>query len=88
MFLKTLFTLRADLRYARRMFLIAAAAIAATTPQAQPVRASVEARATVRIIAAARVKLSEDPGPGVPRPRDASIRDNGELRPAKLIEFE
>jgi hypothetical protein len=48
----------------------------------------VEARATVRIIAAARVKLSEDPGPGVPRPRDASIRDNGELRPAKLIEFE
>jgi len=47
-----------------------------------------EARATVRILTAARLTLDGKGGPGLPAVRDSLIDDQGTIRPAKLIEFQ
>lgn len=73
------------------MFLLAAAAIASTAPQTLPahaVRASVQARATIRIISGAELRLSErSSGDGFVA-RDSVIRSAGVEQQAKLIEFQ
>ena len=73
------------------MFLISAAAlVAATTPNApRPAAVAVQARATVRIISAARVRF-QDGGSIKDQPpvRSAVIRTRDGPQSAKLIEFE
>jgi len=75
------------------MILLFAAAIAAgPAPQARPrnpVTALVEARATVRIVAGARVQLgSSGTGSDGRVARDSIIRSAGGAEAARLIEFE
>ena len=89
--LKTSFTISAGARYHRAMFLMTAAALVAATaptPSTQPVRPAVQARATVRIVSGARLRLGEEPGANLPPVRDTFVRSDGTARPAKLIEFE
>jgi hypothetical protein len=71
------------------MFLIAAAALAtASTPSAAP-RVTVQATATIRVIAAVRLKLDAPVNPGAPNARNAVLRlSDGTAKPAKLIEFQ
>lgn len=78
------------------MFLLAAAAIAASaapasagtgTPPQSP-RTVVQARATVRILSGARLRLDGSPNVEAPVARETVIRANGTSQPAKLIEFE
>jgi hypothetical protein len=72
--------------------LLLAAAIVSTTPQNAPltrVGATVQARATVRIITGVTVRLGEGALIGeAPRPRFTTAHAEGEAKPAKLIEFE
>ncbi len=73
------------------MILIAAAAIAASTPTAAPVRspaAVVQARASVRIISGVRLRLDGQPNRDAPAARETVIRTGGTARPVRLIEFE
>lgn len=75
----------------RDMLWLAAAAMAATTPQSgpsQPVRAVVQAQATVRIISAVRIRLDGQPSADVPPPTEAVIHTEGSLQTAQLIEFQ
>src|SRR4051794_33243522 len=71
------------------MFLLAAAAIAASTPSAAPV-VSVQATAMVRVISAVRVSFGEQQNDSnVPRPRLTVIMTgDAKPQPARLIEFE
>ena len=71
------------------MFLIAAAVLATapTPPQAPSV--TVQATATIRIIASVRLKLDGSNNEGAPPPRNAVLRfADGTNQPAKLIEFQ
>jgi len=73
------------------MTFLAAAIAAAPAPPApprNPVAALVEARATVRIVAGARVHFQAGPGPGERGARDTFIRSAGATEPARLVEFE
>jgi hypothetical protein len=71
------------------LFAAAAVALAAPQPNARPVSASVQATATIRVIAAVRIKLGEGANPGVPEPRTAVLRaSDGSSQTAKLIEFQ
>jgi hypothetical protein len=98
--LKSSFTISAAGRYGAEMLVwfIAAAAAASAIPASahpggRPPRAVLQARATVRIVSGACVKLGPhqkgDPqSSDVPLQRDAVIVADGSQRPAKLIEFE
>jgi hypothetical protein len=98
--LKTFFTISAAARYGADMLLwfIAAAAAASALPasaqsSAGPTGAVLQARATVRIVSGARVKLgpqqtTDRQSSDVPPQRDTIVVADGSRRPAKLIEFE
>jgi hypothetical protein len=98
--LKTLFTISPAERYGAEMFawFIAAAAVtngipASTHSSGRPPGAVLQARATVRIVSGARVKLGPqqkgDPRSSeAPPQHDAFVVADGSPRPAKLIEFE
>ena len=71
------------------MILVAAAVLATalTPPQAPSVTA--QATATIRVIAAIRLKLGALDNPGAPPARNAVLRlADGTSQPAKLIEFQ
>ena len=73
------------------MLLLAAAAMTATAPQnaaPQPVRAIVQAQATVRIIAGTRILLDGRPSADAPAPSDSVVHTLGSAQPARLIEFQ
>ena len=73
------------------MLFILAAAFAGSTPQLpprSPARASVEARATVRIVAGARLHLADGRGRDGFTRRDAIVHTDGRSELAKLVEFE
>ena len=73
------------------MFTLAAAAAIATAPSSapRPAPAVAQATATVRIISGVRLKLDSPTNPDAPPARDAKVTTNdGETRPARLIEFE
>jgi hypothetical protein len=99
--LKSFFTISAAARYGADMllwFIAAAAAAASALPasaqsSAGPTGAVLQARATVRIVSGARVKLgpqqtSNLQSSDVPPQRDTIVVADGSRRPAKLIEFE
>jgi hypothetical protein len=70
------------------MVILAAAALATLPPTP---RASVvaQATATIRVVAAVRIKLDGSTNPGAPPARDSAIRaGDGSTMPAKLIEFQ
>ena len=73
------------------MLWLAASAMTATTPQnavPQPVRAIVQAQATVRIIAGARIRFDGEASADLPAPSDGVVHAEGIPRPARLIEFQ
>jgi hypothetical protein len=73
------------------MLWLASAAILAAAPQrapSAPVRAVVQAQATVRIISAARIHLDGQPSPDAPRPTDSVVHTESSPLPARLIEFQ
>ena len=73
------------------MLWLAAAAMIAATPQnaaSQPVRAVVQAQATVRIISAARIRLDGHTSAGAPAPSYGVVHTEGTPQPARLIEFQ
>jgi hypothetical protein len=74
------------------MLLLAAAALAVLPPQnasPAPTSAVVQARATVRIVSAARLRWGQERQPGdVPAARTTTIQTVNGPQPAKLIEFE
>jgi hypothetical protein len=74
------------------MVLIAAAALAASVPPERPTQsagASVQARATIRVIAGVQLHLGEEKQSrdGFVA-RDSVIRSAGTEQPAKLMEFQ
>ena len=75
------------------MFLIAAAAIASSIPQAPPAmvnaEASVQATATIRVISGVRVSFgTAQSGTDVPQPRQTLVKTGDSQQPATLIEFQ
>ena len=73
------------------MLWLAAAALTAATPQqglSQPTHAVVQAQATVRIIAGARINLDGQPSADAPPPSDGIVHTEGAAQPARLIEFQ
>jgi hypothetical protein len=74
------------------MFLIAAAAIASSVPQAPPLvsaGASVQATATIRVMSGVRVSFGGDQSStDVPQPRQTMVKIGDSQQPAKLIEFQ
>lgn len=77
------------------MLILAAALFAASPAEARdsvvspPVRPRVEARASVRILAATIVRFAAEQQDGVPPPRAAVLRSaDGSVEDARLIEFE
>jgi hypothetical protein len=71
------------------MFMLAAAALATLPPRPGPVSAVAQATATVRVIAAVRLKLDGSINAGAPRARSSLIKaSDGTRQPAKLIEFQ
>ena len=68
---------------------LALLALVATPPESQPVSATVQATATVRIVTAVRLKLDSPTNEDAPPLRDTRVRlSDGSLEPAKLIEFQ
>lgn len=77
------------------MLILIAALVAASPAEAvdatasPPVRARVEARASVRILAATIIRFGDKQDEGVPPPRAAVLRSaDGSSEDARLIEFE
>jgi len=72
------------------MLLLAAAAIAASTPQGpSPTSAAVQATATVRVISGIRLRLGgENNSSDIPAARDTVFNTGNVQQPAKLIEFQ
>lgn len=73
------------------MLWLAAAAMTATTPPSavsQPVRAVVQAQATVRIMSGTRIHLDGQPSGDAPPPSDGVVHSEGSAQPARLIEFQ
>jgi hypothetical protein len=73
------------------MLQLVAAAIAASSPQTATAATSpaIQARATVRIVSAARLHWGEERSRrDIPPPRATTIRTLNGPEPAKLIEFE
>ena len=76
----------------RVMLWLAAAAMTAATPQpapSSPMRAVVQARATVRIISGQRIRFDGRPSEDAPRPSDSVVHTDGKAaQPARLVEFQ
>ena len=75
----------------RDMLWFAAAAMTATNPQyaaPQPVRAIIQAQATVRIIAGARIRFDGQSSAEAPAPSDGVVHTEGTPHFARLIEFQ
>jgi len=73
------------------MLWLAALAMTAATPQtapASPVRAVVQAQATVRIISGTRIRLDGRPSTDAPPPNDGVVHTEGAAQPARLVEFQ
>jgi hypothetical protein len=70
------------------MILLAAVAALTALPSAGPVRALVEARATVRIISGERLHWNEGKSDSGRNVREADVRIDGTQAKAQLIEFE
>ena len=71
------------------LFIAAAAALAAAPQMLSPAAATAQATATIRIVAAVRLKLDGGDHPGAPPPRDSKVKDrDGNSQPARLIEFQ
>jgi deferrochelatase/peroxidase EfeB len=71
------------------MFLIAAAVLASASIPPHAPSLTVQATATIRIIASVRLKLDGSQSEGAPPPRNAVLRfADGTSQPAKLIEFQ
>lgn len=65
------------------------AAIAFAQPQAHAPSSVAQATATIRVIAAVRLKLDALDNAGAPRARDTRVKVvGGSEQPAKLIEFQ
>lgn len=71
------------------MFLIAAAALAtASTPPRGP-SVTVQATATIRVLAGVRLKLDGSSNPGAPAPRDAVLKlGDSTTQSVRVIEFQ
>ena len=86
-----MFTIWRCTRYVLTMLFLAAAAIAASTQQPPirgPVAPTVQARATIRILSGATVRFGEARADGEGTQRDTTIRTDGSVKTAKLIEFQ
>jgi hypothetical protein len=87
-----LFTIVAPKRYASDMLvLLALAAMVPTVPGSSPTaaRATVQARAIVRIVSAVTLRLGEGPLSGdAPPAKPAVVHADGQPQPARLIEFQ
>jgi hypothetical protein len=73
------------------MLFLAAAAIAASVPQAPartPVAATVQARVTIRILSGATVRFGQARDDNEGTRRTTMIQAEGSARPANLIEFQ
>jgi hypothetical protein len=71
------------------LWLVASAALAAAPPAPSgPVRAAVEATATVRIISGVRLKLDSPTNSDAPPAHASIVTADGSPRPARLIEFQ
>ena len=74
------------------MLLLFAAAATLASPAADAprptVRAAVEARATVRILSGARIRLHEEPAAGLPPARMTMVRIGDTAERVRLIEFQ
>ena len=71
------------------MFLIAAAALAAVSTGTTAPSVTVQATATIRVLAAVRLKLDAPSNPGAPAARDAVVKlSDGTFQSARLIEFQ
>jgi hypothetical protein len=73
------------------MLFFAAAAIAASVqqpPMRGPIAPTVQARATIRILAGATVRFGQAQADGDGVQRDTTIRTDGSVQTAKLIEFQ
>ena len=69
--------------------MLLAAALATAAPPPPPTAAVAQATATIRVIAAVRLKLDSPENAGAPHARDALVRaPDGSTHPAKLIEFQ
>ena len=69
--------------------MLLAAALATAAPPAHPTAAVAQATATIRVIAAVRLKLDAPDNAGAPRARDSVVKaPDGSVRAAKLIEFQ
>jgi hypothetical protein len=71
------------------MFLIVSAAVAAASTSIPAPSVTVQATATIRVLAAVRLKLDAPSNPGAPAARDAVLKlSDGTAQPARLIEFQ
>jgi hypothetical protein len=71
------------------MVLLFAAALATASTPAQAPSISAQATATIRVIAAVRLRLDGSTNTGAPPVRNAVLRlADGTSRPARLIEFQ
>jgi hypothetical protein len=70
------------------MSMLLLAAVIATAVPPRPEQAVVQATATIRVVAAVRLKLDAPENVGAPSPRDSLVKDpDGTTQPARLIEF-
>jgi len=70
------------------MSMLLLAAVIATAVPPRPEQAVVQATATIRVVAAVRLKLDAPENAGAPSPRDSLFKDpDGTTQPARLIEF-
>ena len=71
------------------MLWLAAAAVAASTPQSSgPAPVVVQATATVRILSGVRLKLDSPTNTDAPLAHDTAVKTDGTQQPARLIEFQ
>ena len=71
------------------MILLAAAALATTSPEYRPAAAVAQATATIRVISAVRLKLDAETNTDAPPARPSVFKAaDGSVQPAKLIEFQ
>ena len=71
------------------MLWLAAAAVAASTPQPTgPAPVVVQATATVRILSGVRLKLDSTTNTDAPLAHDTMVKTDGTQQPARLIEFQ
>ena len=71
------------------MFLIAAAALATVSTPQPATAVTAQASATIRVVAAVRLKFDADVNPGAPPARKTVLTlSDGTTQAAKLIEFQ